>query len=91
MYYVLSTTFFTTANEFNRSQDDQKSLEFPLTSFISESHDSTAIAGWLFDFWMGYEKEYPNYLQIFDTVVTNFSYANIHAILYAFNNMIIAE
>lgn len=91
LLHALTTTMYTIKDPKNRGPSDLISTEFPLSYYISESQESANICLWLMNFFVNYKKLYPNSKLHIEWIVTDFSWANIHAILEACNNITIRE
>lgn len=64
---------------------DKKSTPLPLTEQYNIRHSSESISEWLFNFNAAHHSWHENPPLIFDFLISDFSYANFHAIQLAFN------
>lgn len=54
-------------------------------------HTPKEISAWFFDYLTSHASFYEDHPLLFDWLVTDFSYANFHAILKAFNSLSLKE
>lgn len=74
-----------------RIKDDKDTTPLPFSEQFNVNNKSTDIARWLFDFVLSHASFYEDHPVLFDWMVTDFSYANFHAILKAFNSISLKE
>ncbi len=70
---------------------DKSSTSLPLTEQYNCRNTSKDIAKWLFDFELGHSEYYEDHPVLADYIVSDFSYANFHAVLKAFNGITLAN
>lgn len=70
---------------------DRHSTAFPLTEQYNVRHNSKDIAMWLKDFILSHHAWYDNPPLLIDFIISDFSYANFHGILLAFNSISLSK
>lgn len=70
---------------------DKSSTSLPLTEQYNSRNTSKDIAKWLFDFTLGHSEYHENHPALADYIISDFSYANFHAVLKAFNGKTLAN
>lgn len=74
----------------NTVDTEEPSSAFPVSDMISSSHNIETIGGWLRSIQMYLCKELKMW-PVFENIITDFSFANINAIMREFNFMTIPE
>lgn len=70
---------------------DKTSLLFPVTDCLNSGHGAPNINSWLNDFNECLIKACPTIKRAFHRILSDFSYANFHGVLHAFQSMRIQE
>lgn len=83
LYYALTVNI--------RVLHDKKSTALPLSEQFNIRHTSQDISSWLFDLVSSYQMIYDDPPLLFDYLISDFSYANFHAILLAFNRLTLSK